>query len=82
MKLHLVILVGGNRWEWTLKLNKWVYGLKQASENWFDILETGLETRGSYQSQFDRCLFYIKDSVIFKYFDDFVVVSQKQETIT
>ena len=30
--------VDGNRGEWFLKLNKQLYGIKQASENWIDLL--------------------------------------------
>ena len=37
MELHLVIGVDGNRGEWFLKLNTQLYGLKQASTNWFDL---------------------------------------------
>ena len=46
MEIHLGMGVDGNRGEWVLKLNKSLYGIKQASANWFDILKTGLESRG------------------------------------
>ena len=49
MELHLGMGVDGNRGEWVLKLNKSLYGIKQANENWFDPLKTGLERRGFNQ---------------------------------
>ena len=77
--IHLGMGVDGNRVEWVLKLNKSIYGIKEASENRFDILKNDLERRGYHQSQVDPCLFYIKDSVILTYFYYFVIVSHKQE---
>ena len=62
MELLLGMVVDGNRGEWVLKLNRSLYGLKQASANWFDILKTGLERRGYHQSQVDRCVLYRTDS--------------------
>ena len=59
-------------------MNKSLHGISQASENWFDLLKTGLESSGYYQSQFDSCLFYRKDSVILTYVDYCVIVSHKQ----
>ena len=35
---------GGNR-DYVLKLNKYIYGLKQASKNWFETLKAGLYPR-------------------------------------
>ena len=42
MELPLEMVVDGNIVGWFLKLNKPLYGLKQAGENWFDLLKTGL----------------------------------------
>ena len=60
MELPLVMLVDGNRGEWVLNLNKLLYGINQASTNWFYIINTGLERSCCHQSQVDPCLFYIK----------------------
>ena len=46
------------------------------------FVKTGLEMRGSHQSQVDPCVFYRKDSVILTYVEYCVIVSHKQETIT
>ena len=42
----------------------------------------GLERRGYHQSKVDPYVFYRKGSVILTYFDNFAIVSHKQETIT
>jgi hypothetical protein len=41
-----------------LKLNKSLYGLKQAGYNWFTKLCEGLITRYFIQSQVDKCVFF------------------------
>ena len=51
MGIVLVVGVDGNRVEWVIKSNKSLYGLNQASENWFDLIKNGLERRGYHQSQ-------------------------------
>ena len=40
-----------------LKLKKNLYGTRQAAENWFDMLKTGLEDEGFRQNKVDPCLF-------------------------
>ena len=41
-----------------LKLNKSLYGLKQAGYNWFEKLPKGLITRNFIQSQVNKCIFF------------------------
>ena len=82
MEFHLGMWVDRNRGDWVLKLNKSLNGIKQASENCFDLLKTGLERRYYHQYQIYTCLFYRKYSVILSYVDDCVIVSHKQETTT
>ena len=65
-----------------LRLNKSLYGLNQASENWFDPLKTGLEKIFNHQYQVYPCVFHRKYSVILTYVDDCLIVSHKQETTT
>ena len=60
MELPLGMGVDGYRVEWVLKLNKSLYGLNQASANWFDLLKTGLKRRVYHQYLVDPCVFYRK----------------------
>ena len=60
MELPLGMGLYGNIGEWVPKLKKSLYGLKQASENWFDLLKIGLERSGHHQSQVYPSIFYIK----------------------
>jgi hypothetical protein len=41
-----------------LKLNKSLYGLKQAGYNWFEKLQDGLIACAFIQSQIDKCIFF------------------------
>ena len=63
-------------------IKKLLYELKQASENWFDLIKTGIERRSYHKYKFDPCVFYRKDLVILTYVDDCLIVSHRQETIT
>ena len=57
-----------------LKLNISHYGIKYASEDWFDILKYGLERMSFHQYQAYPCIFYKKESVILSYVDGCVIV--------
>ena len=50
----------GNRKKYVLCLNKSLYGLRKASNNWFEKLSKGLEDRGFVKSQIDPCFFFGK----------------------
>ena len=46
-----------------LKLNKSLYGLRQAPKSFFDKISEGLVERGFRQSEIDKCLF-MKEEMI------------------
>ena len=47
----------GNRGAYVLKLNKSLYGLKQASYNWYEKLKASLMDRDFVPSKIDPCIF-------------------------
>jgi transposase InsO family protein len=68
------------------KLNKTIYGLKQAARNWNKAINETLVNAGYRQSAIDKCL-YIKGSgenvtYILLYVDDVLVVSKDENNIT
>jgi hypothetical protein len=66
---------------YVLRLRKSLYGLKQASSNWYSYLKKGLEDRGFKESQSDPCVFIRKDMIILVYVDDCVLVSKSSDVI-
>ena len=61
-----------------LKLNKSLYGLKQAAFNCFQLLKKGLEDRGyKHQINTDKCVFLGKSSIVLVYVDDCIIISKK-----
>jgi hypothetical protein len=66
MELPMGIVVGSHESKscgYVLKLKKSLYGLKQASLNWFEKLKQGLMDRGFCPSEIDPCL-YLKANMI------------------
>ena len=47
----------GQRSKYVLKLNSSLYGLKQASANWYDTLKLALQLRGFNESVAGPCVF-------------------------
>jgi hypothetical protein len=64
-----------------LKLNKSLYGLKQASLNWFKKLKQGFIDRGFHPSAINPCLFFKKGMIIITYVDDCIIVSNSMKDI-
>lgn len=63
---------------YVLRLNKNLYGLKNASLNFFNLLKEGLELRGyDKQSASDACVFLGKSSIILVYVDDCIIFQQR-----
>jgi hypothetical protein len=64
-----------------LKLDKNLYGLKDASLNWFEHLKKGLLQRNFKQSEVDPCLFLRPDCIMICYVDDSIICSPSQKVI-
>ena len=65
--------VDENYRKYVLRLNKSLYGLKQAGHNWFEKLKTGLTIRYYIQSQIDRCVFFKDGCMVVTYVDDCII---------
>ena len=76
-----VVCAGVNRRTHVLKLNRSLYGLKQASVNWYDMLEKVLEARGFKESVADPCVFLRGDTIVLVYVNDCILLSQNKTTI-
>jgi len=64
-----------------IKLEKSLYGIKQAARAWFHFLEPGLLKLGFRASEVDPCLFYRDDCIVALYVDDCLVFSPQQSVI-
>ena len=64
-----------------LKLKRNLYGLKQASYNWSELLKAGLLKLNFIQSKVDPCLFYKNNIVCAIYVDDNIVWSLDESII-
>jgi len=64
-----------------IKLEKSLYGIKQAARAWFHFLEPGLLKLGFKASKVDPCLFYRDDCIIVLYVDDCLIFSPKQDVV-
>ena len=68
------------------KLNKSIYGLKQAAKNWYKALANLLISSGFHRSRNDYCLFVRKDadgifSYVLVWVDDIIVAGASNEII-
>jgi hypothetical protein len=64
-----------------LRLNKSLYGTKQAPRTWFLKLKECLEQRGFTQSLLDPCLFIHADMVYLVYVDDSILIGRDRTKI-
>jgi hypothetical protein len=62
-------------------LNKSLYGLKQASLNWFEKLKQGLIDRGFHPSAINPCLYFKKGMIFITYVDDSIIISNSMKDI-
>ena len=84
MELPMGIVVGLHESEscgYVLKLKKSLYGLKQASLNWFEKLKQGLTDRGFRPSAIDPCLYLKVNMILLTYVDDCIIFSPSKESI-
>jgi hypothetical protein len=68
-----VDVTDNNQCRHVLKLNKSLYGLKQAGYTWFKKLHQGLVVQDFIQSQVEQCVFFSKDCIILTYVDDCII---------
>ena len=71
----------GDNSEFVLKLEKNLYGTKQAAANWYEMLKEGLNKEGFKTSKIDLCLFLRHDAIIVTYVDDCLIFSKNQKII-
>jgi hypothetical protein len=64
---------------YVLRLNKSLYGLKQAGYNWFAKLSNGLQDCGFVPSSVDPCVFFGKGCIILTYVDDCIIVADSMD---
>jgi hypothetical protein len=64
-----------------IKLEKSLYGIKQAARAWFHHLEPGLLKLGFKASEVDPCLFYRSDCIVALYVDDCLIFSPDQAVL-
>ncbi len=64
-----------NRRGYVLKLNKSLYGLKQASHNWYEKLKQSLIARDFVPSKIDPCIFMKDGMILLVYVDDCIIIA-------
>jgi hypothetical protein len=67
--------------DYTLKLNKNLYGLCQAPKTWFDKLSTELHGLGFVPSSHDPCMFVHPDMIVLVYCDDCLMFTRDQSKV-
>ena len=72
-----MVLQNGHRGLSILKLNKSLYGLKQASANWYKMISKGLTDMGFKSSEVDPCVFISDKAFVLVYVDDYIVISRE-----
>ena len=78
MELPWGFNVDGGKSKYVLKLNQNLYGLCNASRNFWEFLRDGLEARGfTKQSQSDQCVFFGNEAIILIYVDDCILLQKK-----
>ena len=71
----------GSRADYLIKLKKSLYGLKQASLNWFNMSKQGLEDRRYKSSDVHPCVFLSKEAIVLTYVDDCLILAKSNDVI-
>ena len=66
---------------YVLKLKKSLYGLKQASLNWFEKLKQSLTDWGFCPSEIDPCLYLKQNMILLTYVDGCIIFSPSMQSI-
>ncbi len=72
---------GENCKTYVLKLNKSLYGLKQAGYNWFAKLSNGLQDHGFVQISINPCIFFGQKCIILTYVDNCIIIGDMHNQI-
>ena len=67
--------------DYVLRLNRTLYGLRQAPRYFFKYLSARLERQGLRASNFDPCLFLSKDLIVVVYVDDLLLYARNDAII-
>ncbi len=70
-----------SRKHYVLRLNKSLYGLKQAGYNWFAKLSNSLQDRGFVPRNVDPCVFFGEGCIVLTYVDDCIIVGDSMDRI-
>ena len=70
-----------NRKDYVLKLEKNLYGQKQAGRVWYQHLRKNLLKLGFKPSQHDECVFYYGKTIFIVYTDDTILLGPDQKEI-
>ena len=82
MELPYGFQVGDDKGKFVLKLKKNLYGLCDASYNWFQKITEGLESEGFERSEIDQCVFLRNDCIILLYVDDMIALSRNENVLS
>ena len=72
---------GSTQHDYVWRLNKSLYGLREAPRLWFEHLSAGLIASGFQPSKQDPCLFYSKGVIALVYVDDVLFFARERESI-
>jgi hypothetical protein len=81
MEVPKGVHVDGSRKDHALRLDKNLYGQKQAGRVWNSFMHAGLIARGFKQSGVDMCVYYRDSVVLMIYVDDGIFLAPNQKDI-